>query len=113
LPYKKSLRQMKKSDVLLLFAPDEQYYSIPGKTFEYIGAEKNILCFGNKGATADFIRKTESGIVVNPYNIEEIRNAISELYLCWKSGRKLISKFDRRVFEREELTRKLLQLLQT
>lgn len=115
LPYKKSLLQMKRSDVLLLFAPDddEQNYAIPGKTFEYIGAGGTILCIGDKGATAELIRKSESGVVVNSSNVAEIKNGIRELYFCWKSGRKFGSKFDRRVFERKELTRALLQLLVT
>jgi len=112
LPYKQALLQMKKSHVLLLFAPEKQYYSVPGKTFEYIGAEKQILCFGNRGATADFITKTGAGIVVDPHNINEIKNAIKELYLSWKSGRQLTANFDRTVFDRSRLTRELLQLLQ-
>jgi glycosyltransferase involved in cell wall biosynthesis len=113
LPYRKSLLEMKKSDILLLFAPDddEQYYAIPGKTFEYIGAEGQILCIGDKGATAELIKKSGSGVVVNMCNVDEIKNAIKDLYLAWKSGRQLTSNFDKRVFERKELTRELLQLL--
>ncbi|TAK05929.1 MAG: hypothetical protein EPO39_10165 [Candidatus Manganitrophaceae bacterium] len=113
LPYKQSLFQMKRSDLLLLFAPDddEQNYAIPGKTFEYIGAGKTILCIGDKGATAELIRKTGTGVVVNASRVDEIRDAIRDLYFHWKSGRKFESTFDRRGFERGALTRELVQLL--
>jgi hypothetical protein len=63
IPYHESLAQMKRANVLLLFAP-EQYYDIPGKAFEYIGARRQILCFTTKdGATAELIRKRERSVV--------------------------------------------------
>ncbi len=111
IPYRESLAQMKKSNVLLLFAP-EQYYDIPGKAFEYLGARRQILCFTKDGATADLIRRTGSGLVVDPYNVGEIKNAISELYLFWKSKKKWVGKSDIGCFERRELTRQLSGLLE-
>ena len=110
IPYHESLAQMKRANVLLLFAP-EQYYDIPGKAFEYLGARRQILCFTKDGATADLIRKTGSGLVVDPYNVGEIKNAIRDMYLSWKSKMKWVFTSDIRCFERRELTRKLSGLL--
>ncbi|MHB8481165.1 MAG: glycosyltransferase [Nitrospiria bacterium] len=109
IPYRESLAQMKRAVVLLLFAP-EQYYAIPGKAFEYLCAGRNILCFAREGATADLIRQTKSGVVVDPYDVAAIKSAMKDLYLFWKKGTNLNHQFDIRCFERRELTRQLSQL---
>ena len=110
IPYKESLAQMRKAVVLLLFAP-EQYYAIPAKAYEYLFAKRYILCFAKDGATADLIRKTKSGIVVDPYNVKEIKDAVKKLYLFWESRKKLTIDKDLILYERRELTRRLSQIL--
>jgi len=111
-PYPQSIRFMQESDVLLLFAP-AQYFSIPGKAYEYFGARKPILCFGDSGATADLIRKVGGGIVVNAFNIPEIKDAITYLYSLWRFNRTLPYRLNPIVFERRALTRQLADLLST
>jgi glycosyltransferase involved in cell wall biosynthesis len=111
IPYKEALAQMLRSDVLLLFAP-EQYYCIPAKAFEYLGANKHILCFAKEGATADLIRETRRGIVVDPYDVYEIKSAIKNLYLSWRLKKELNCEFDTHKFERRELTCRLAAILQ-
>lgn len=108
--YKESLVQMKRANVLLLFAP-EQYYAIPGKAYEYLCTTKQILCFAKEGATADLIRRTGSGLVVDPSDVGQIKKAIQELYLSWKLKTNRTCKFDIRCFERRELTKQLSSLL--
>ena len=110
IPYKESLVQMRKAVVLLLFAP-EQYYAIPAKAYEYLFAKRYILCFAKDGATADLIRKTKSGIVVDPYNVRVIKDAVKKLYLFWESRKKLTIDKDLLLYERRELTRRLSQIL--
>lgn len=77
-PREEALQQMRAADVLLLFAP-AQPYSIPAKTFEYLGAGRPILCVTDEGATADLIRTTGAGIVVAPGDVGAIRGAIRQL----------------------------------
>ncbi len=84
-PHKDSLKAMKESNVLLLFAPD-QYYCIPAKAFEYLGSGRNILCFSKDGATAELINKTGSGVVVDPDNINEIKSGILNFYSKFGMG---------------------------
>lgn len=74
IPYKDALMAMIQSNVLLLFAPD-QFYCIPTKAFEYLASRRDILCFSNDGATADLIKKTGSGAVVEPDDIQQIKSA--------------------------------------
>jgi glycosyltransferase involved in cell wall biosynthesis len=112
LPYREALSQMKRSDLLLLFAPEQYwYYAIPAKTFEYIAAHRPILCFGHRGATADLIRSTGTGIVVDAYNVPEIACAIDRLHARWKVCGELRHHCDTRQFERRELTRQLAAVL--
>jgi glycosyltransferase involved in cell wall biosynthesis len=110
IPYKESLRQMKRANVLLLFAP-EQYYAIPGKAFEYLCSGTQILCFAKEGATSNLIRRTGGGLVVDPYDLSEIKSAIRDLYRSWRSKTEWTCKSDIQCFERRELTRQLSVLL--
>jgi len=109
-PYPEAIREIQEADVLLLFAP-RQYFSIPGKAFEYLGAQKYILCLGQEVATADLVRTTGSGIVVDPYNVSEIAAVISKLYNTWKTTGTIRMQCDTRPFERRELTRQLACVL--
>jgi glycosyltransferase involved in cell wall biosynthesis len=109
-PYKESIAQMQQSDVLLLFAP-QQYYAIPGKAFEYLAAHRPILCVGDTGATADLIRHTGSGIVVDPRDVNEIEAAIWRLYSAWKINGRSTIQTDVRQFERSVLTQRLAAIL--
>ena len=110
-PYRRSLTEMKKSSVLVLIAADAQSYGIPAKTFEYIAVGRPILCLGDKGATADLIRRTNSGLVVNPSNVADITHAIETLYANWQSGTTDRPDADITMFERSRLTRELANVL--
>ncbi len=74
-PYKEALKIMVRSHVLLLFAPN-QYYQIPGKAYEYLASGSDIIAFTQEGATGDLIKEYKSGIVVDPDNLPEIKQAI-------------------------------------
>jgi glycosyltransferase involved in cell wall biosynthesis len=110
-PYKDALMAMKQSNVLLLFAPD-QYYCIPAKAFEYLGSQRNILCFSKDGATADLIRRTGSGIVVEPDDAQQIKSAILRLHAEFTQGLTNDHKTDIFKFERRNLVASLSHLLE-
>ncbi len=109
--YKESIVQMQQSDVLLLFVTPPQYYGIPAKTFEYLAANRPILCVGDTGATPDLIRQTRSGIVVDPSDVNEIEAAIWRLYSAWKINGRPTIQADVRRFERSALTQRLAAIL--
>ncbi len=110
-PYKESIVQMQQSDVLLLFVTPPQYYGIPAKTFEYLAANRPILCLGDTGATPYLIRHTRSGIVVDPSDVNEIEAAIWRLYSAWKINGRSTIQADVRQFERSGLTQRLAAIL--
>lgn len=60
------------------------YYGISVKTFECLFAKRYILCFTKDWATAILIRKTRYCIVVNSYDVGEIKDAVKKFYLLWK-----------------------------
>jgi glycosyltransferase involved in cell wall biosynthesis len=111
IPYRQALAEMKKASVLVLIAPDAQAFGIPAKTFEYIAVGRPILCLGDQGATADLIRRTECGVVVNPADVRDVRRAIEALYRAWQSGESRTLAVDRTEFERRRLARSLADIL--
>lgn len=111
IPYKQSLLVMKRSTVLLLFAPDQRY-CIPGKAFEYLAARRKILCLSRNGSTSDLIKKTGGGITVDPQNVEEIKGAVQQLYSEYKKGEKVRTLTDPSMFERKRLSKAFSGLIE-
>jgi len=110
LPYKACLQRIVGADVLLLFQPD-QYCSIPSKAFEYLGLKKRILCLAGDGATADLIRETGAGLVVDPGSIDEIKAALARLFADYKRGDNGTYNCDVGIYERGVLAEELSRLL--
>ena len=106
IPYREALIQMLRSDVLLLFAP-HQPLQIPGKAFEYLAAQRHILCLSDDGATADLIKSTATGYVVKPHDVAGLKRAIRELYGKWKSTRRFELSVEAAMFDRRNLTQQL------
>jgi len=104
------IREMAKSSVLLLVVGKgggEATY--PGKLFEYLRSAKPILALASKqGVSADLISRTRAGIVVDPEDVAQIKNALQKLYDNWKEGTldmkpnwAEIKKYDRRALTKE------------
>jgi glycosyltransferase involved in cell wall biosynthesis len=87
----------------------------PGKLFEYFRSAKPILVLADKhGSTAELIGQTQTGIVVDSEDIEEIQKTLEKLYDDWKKGSLTIrpdwseiKKFDRRA-----LTKRLVRIIE-
>ncbi len=83
LPRQEALREIFTADILLLIDAPEKEESIflPGKLVEYFLTKKPILGITPaKGASADAIRLTNTGIVVSPDDISGIKKAIEQYY---------------------------------
>jgi Glycosyl transferase 4-like domain/Glycosyl transferases group 1 len=112
-PYRRALEYAVNSHLLVLLAPD-QPYEIPGKAYEYLASGTDVLALTQEGATADLIRKTGGGAVVEPQDILGIKSAVLERYVKWAANRSGIRSrpaTDARMYERRELTRKLVSIL--
>ena len=110
----KAIKYAKESDFLLLLQPSEEFtVFIPGKVFEYIGANKIILAIiPENGSCAELIRKTNTGVVISPINLDQIVENIISIEQnkvkpsIFKPNQAEVDKYDRRY-----LTMKLLKFL--
>ena len=81
----KAVDYMKRASVLLLIVSKKRgNANIPSKTFEYLASGKPILALvPPEGATAELIKKTRTGVVVDPEDVEAIKGAVLDLYKKW------------------------------
>lgn len=103
------------SNLLLLFAnfgPSVSSWCTPGKFFEYLGTGKPILLLAQKGsAMADYLEWTKSGVLVDPADLDGLKNVITDFYSNWKNGKALSTdgtpQMQRDDFNADFLTNKL------
>lgn len=119
-PHKESLKLMVESDVLLLIMGPEEAereekgaLRVPGKIYEYLAAKKMILALIPKGATADLITSTKSGVIVPPKDVNAVKQALFKLFQRWQKGtlgevKSRIGNYDRKV-----LTKKLATIFES
>jgi len=86
---------------------------VPGKLYEYMGANKIILALASSGSLKDIVTKTNSGIVISPNNIPGIRKEMEGIYERFMNGT-LSSQYNEvqvEKFHRQKLTGELSVLL--
>lgn len=102
--HQRCIEYMTGSDVLLLtigvYPGAEGTYT--GKIFEYLAMKKPILALVPEGVAADLIRSSRAGIVVEPENVDAIKQAVYNMYLKYKQKElkinpdlSIIERFDR------------------
>ena len=76
----------KKSD-LLIHMTNKDSLQVPGKVFEYLGSKRPILCVSQNedDESSELIKKLNAGVVVEN-KPDDLKRALNELYLLWKSG---------------------------
>ncbi len=116
LSHQKSINYLVSSSLnLLIIAPGPESKPVyTGKIFEYLASGVPILALVPKdGVAAELIRKTNTGIVVDPENIDEIEKAIEFLYQKWQKGEEIIKPnwLEIQKYERKKLTQKLAEIL--
>jgi glycosyltransferase involved in cell wall biosynthesis len=82
-----ALQAMLEAHVLLLLAND-QPFQIPGKAYEYLAAGRSILAeTEEKSATADLIRETHCGDVVQPGDVAHMARCLAKAFDAYRTGR--------------------------
>ena len=85
IPRREALKEMRQAHVLLLLAPNQRL-QIPGKAYEYIGANRRILAITEQdGATADVIWSVD-GAVVSQNDVTEMKKVLETWYGEFRSG---------------------------
>lgn len=109
-------RELARASVLMLIIGKKVGEGeIPGKLFEYIRSAKPVLALSPKvGAAADLIRQTNAGIIVDPEDVEEIKNAVEKLYTEWKQGTLAVKPNRTQIkrYERRALTKELVDIIE-
>jgi glycosyltransferase involved in cell wall biosynthesis len=90
-PRRRALELQRDSESLLLLLPqagERGAAVLPGKIFEYLAAERPILCaIPPDGAAANLIRDANAGVVVAPDDEAGIRQGLIDLVTRWRAGR--------------------------
>ena len=63
-PKSEASRLMSESDVLVLFAQESLKRYIPGKLFDYIGAGRCVLIYGESGEASEIVESVDAGVFV-------------------------------------------------
>lgn len=80
LPRAEALREAASASILLLSLKPHLTMPVSAKVFDYIGLGGHVLCVGDHGAEAEFVRSLENfGAVVPAHDTPAIRNALDSL----------------------------------
>ncbi len=111
-PHSESLRYLREADALVMCQLPHAGgggEKLSGKSFEYLNMRKPILCLTVPGITADLLRESRLGVLVDPFDQDGIERALADLHE--RRGRPaaadeaVIERFDRR-----RLTERLARL---
>ncbi len=105
LPHQEVIQQLIKSQLLLLPLNDTPNIDgvVPGKLYEYIGAQRPILCIGKTtGDAAKIINETNAGKISGFTDVETLKKIIKNYYHQYKNNNLKIDsnnyeKYSRRV----------------
>ncbi|MXV38028.1 glycosyltransferase [Flavobacteriaceae bacterium Ap0902] len=89
IPHQQAIHQLQKSHILLLLInkTENEKGIIPGKFFEYLAAERKILCLGSEGIDIQkLIEKTNAGIFAEREDEEKIKETLLIWHQKFKSG---------------------------
>jgi glycosyltransferase involved in cell wall biosynthesis len=89
LPHKEVIEQIIKSQLLLLALNDTPNIDgiVPGKLYEYIGAQRPIICIGKTtGDAAKIITETKSGTISGFNDVASLKQTILIHYQQYKAG---------------------------
>lgn len=114
--HEQCIKSMMESDALLLIEGggpgSEAFYT--GKIFEYIQTGNPILAvIPEKGAAAELIRSTKTGIICDWADIKAIEEGFADMYNSWEKNECIISPDENEIarYDRKALTNSLADLL--
>jgi glycosyltransferase involved in cell wall biosynthesis len=113
LPHSETLKISSQSNALLLIineAPNSKGI-LTGKLFEYLALQKPILTIGPKdGDAAKIIYETQSGIVAEPHDLSDIKNALLNLF---QTPTFHFQNSNYLKFSRKQLTQELIKCIES
>jgi len=113
-PHNEAIMLQRKSQVLLLSINDTPNTKsiLTSKFFEYMAAERPILCIGPKGGDAEkIINETACGYFSAFGDKEMLKNQIRTLFIKYRENNLYIESKNIEKYSRKELTRRMAHLL--
>lgn len=114
LPHQKVVDQIMKSQVLLLPLNDTPNIDgvVPGKLYEYIGAQRPIICIGKTdGDAAKIINETNAGKVSDFGDVETLKETIKAFYQQYKNDTLEVESKDYEKYSRKLLAGQIAEEL--
>lgn len=114
LPHKEVQFYQRKSQVLLLSVNNVPSAKgiITGKIFEYLQAKRPILAIGpTDGDLAAILNKTQSGVIVNFDDIDNLKVNIQKLYEQYKNNTLTTQSVNISSYHRKKLTEQLANII--
>jgi len=114
LPHEKVVTEIMKSQLLLLALNDTPNIDgvVPGKLYEYIGANRPILCIGKlDGDAAKIIRETNAGSISDFNDVETLTKNITTYYQEYKNGQLTVESKNYEKYSRKLLAGQIAEEL--
>lgn len=114
LPHEKVVTEIMKSQLLLLALNDTPNIDgvVPGKLYEYIGANRPILCIGKlDGDAAKIIRETNAGSISDFNDVETLTKNITTYYQEYKNGQLTVESKNYEKYSRKLLSGQIAEEL--
>ncbi|WP_369047576.1 glycosyltransferase family 4 protein [Tenacibaculum sp. UWU-22] len=113
-PHKTAIKLQKTAQILLLLIPktDNSKGILTGKLFEYITSKRPILALGDKqGDAATLIQETETGVLVNFDDEQQLKAIILQWYKAYQEQRLSVKPKNIEQYHRKNLTQQLSELI--
>jgi glycosyltransferase involved in cell wall biosynthesis len=111
--YETSLAEISRASILLLLqASKDTVDLIPAKLFEYLRVGRPVLALVPSGATAEVLRRTGGGWIVDPSDADGLRDTLISAYQAWATDRLdswIVDQSKLEQFRRERLAETLAQ----
>lgn len=113
IPHQQALKYIEETSMLVLLITNSKKNRriLPGKTFEYLRAQKFILALGPvDGEVSRIIKEVNSGIVIDYNNSETIEDILKQQFNSWHKDLAdyISSKDEIQKYSRENLTKDLV-----
>lgn len=114
--HEKAIEFQNKAQVLLLLIPNIEKSKgiLTGKLFEYLIAKRPILAIGPEdGDLAEILKETDSGILIDFSNREQLSSEILKFYHQYQKGNLKVNSKNIGKYHRKELTKKLAFIIKS